>query len=392
MNALRSSHLETETARRWRLSGAQSLTGPQTTALHAPDELVERIISLGTTFDEATRKHGLTTSTDALSLITERASANGTTRQGTHSVGGATKIVPTADHWIALSMPRESDVASIPAWAALLDSSDCQTQEKLEAVLATQPTHAVLEAGRRLGLAVAALGEIEAPEQLTTRHVIPKDSRPPLQSAHAVVIDLSSLWAGPLCTRLLSEAGAHVIKVESSQRLDGTRRAPHNFFQQMNQGKDSVVLDFSTARDLAELRHLLLSADVVVEGSRPRALEQLGLDAAEIIRDGNVRAWVSLTGYGRSTDLRERVAFGDDAAVAGGLVAWFQEQPYFVADAIADPLSGLVAATAVLESLATSDAALLEIALSRVAAWIAGRNPRSGVWEASRSSDVVATA
>ena len=86
------------------------------------------------------------------------------------------------------------------------------------------------------------------------------------------------------------------------------------------------------------------------------------------------------------------MAFGDDAAVAGGLVAWFQEQPYFVADAIADPLSGLVAATAVLESLATSDAALLEIALSRVAAWIAGRNPRSGVWKASRSSDVVATA
>ena len=58
---------------------------------------------------------------------------------------------------------------------------------------------------------------------------------------------------------------------------------------------------------------------MVIEASRPRALAQLGL-APEMIphRDGQV--WLSITGYGRAAP--ERAAFGDDAAVAGGLVGW----------------------------------------------------------------------
>ena len=57
----------------------------------------------------------------------------------------------------------------------------------------------------------------------------------------------------------------------------------------------------------------------MIETSRPRALAALGL-APEMIPHRHGQVWLSITGYGRAAP--ERVAFGDDAAVAGGLVGW----------------------------------------------------------------------
>ena len=85
---------------------------------------------------------------------------------------------------------------------------------------------------------------------------------------------------------------------------------------------------------------------MVIEGSRPRALEQLGIDARSIVRHGP-QVWVSITGHGRDGANTMRVGFGDDAAAAGGLVDWVDGTPHFVGDAVADPLAGLTAAMAV---------------------------------------------
>jgi crotonobetainyl-CoA:carnitine CoA-transferase CaiB-like acyl-CoA transferase len=67
------------------------------------------------------------------------------------------------------------------------------------------------------------------------------------------------------------------------------------------------------------------------------------------------------------------VAFGDDAAVAGGLVGWDDAgAPVFCADAIADPISGLAGAVAVLRALDAGGGQLIDLAMSRVAAIMAG--------------------
>jgi crotonobetainyl-CoA:carnitine CoA-transferase CaiB-like acyl-CoA transferase len=66
------------------------------------------------------------------------------------------------------------------------------------------------------------------------------------------------------------------------------------------------------------------------------------------------------------------VAFGDDAAVAGGLVGFDATGPVFRGDAIADPLTGLEAATAVLAALRRGGGELIEIGLAQVAATYAG--------------------
>ena len=198
-----------------------------------------------------------------------------------------------------------------------------------------------------------------------------------------MVVDLSSLWAGPLCGRILADSGATVVKVESLDRPDGARSGPPAFFDLMNAGKASVGVSLDRPEGVRSLGRLLARADVVIEASRPRALEQLGFDAAGLVRHGP-QVWVSVTGHGRSGPGRNRVAFGDDAAIAGGLAAWHDGRPCFCADAVADPCSGLVAATAVVGALAAGGRWLIDVAMARVAAHVAGPTlDASGVVEAA---------
>ena len=106
-----------------------------------------------------------------------------------------------------------------------------------------------------------------------------------------------------------------MIKAESVQRPDNLRDGRPDLYDELNDNKEHVTFDWSRPD---ELRALIADADVVVESSRPRALEQLGIVAADILAAGDgPRVWTSITGYGRASN---RVAFGDDAAVAGGLV------------------------------------------------------------------------
>jgi crotonobetainyl-CoA:carnitine CoA-transferase CaiB-like acyl-CoA transferase len=186
-----------------------------------------------------------------------------------------------------------------------------------------------------------------------------------------IVVDLSALWAGPLCGDLLAGAGATVIKVESPARPDGARRGPPAFFDLLNGRKRSVALDFRHNEGVNGLRALIRRADVVIEASRPRALEQLGLYAADEVRGGGPQIWISITGYGR-TDPSARVAFGDDAAAGGGLVVWHEGAPMFCADAVADPLTGLTAAHACLEALASGGRWLLDVSMAGVCGDLAG--------------------
>ena len=86
-----------------------------------------------------------------------------------------------------------------------------------------------------------------------------------------LVVDLSALWAGPLCGHLLHLCGADVIKVESDTRPDGARFGNAAFFGLLNQGKRSVGLDLTRHEGRKTLRQLIDRADVVIESSRPES-------------------------------------------------------------------------------------------------------------------------
>jgi crotonobetainyl-CoA:carnitine CoA-transferase CaiB-like acyl-CoA transferase len=85
------------------------------------------------------------------------------------------------------------------------------------------------------------------------------------------------------------------------------------------------------------------------------------------------RVWLSVTGYGLTGPGADRVAFGDDAAVAGGLVVRDEHGPCFCADAVADPLTGLVGAARVLDALVAGRGEVVDLAMAGVAAQFAPR-------------------
>lgn len=358
--------------RRWAASGAMALTGPRDgPALGPPAGLVPRAIQLGEDIARHASAMGASLDVDPLALLGERAATSDLQRAGQTSCGGTTRLMRAADGWMAVALARPEDHELVPAWLEQPTEDDPWPQ--IERHVATRAVGPLVERGATLGMAVAALapGDASRPRRpVVARRVAAAE--PTTSVDGLVVADLSSLWAGPLCGSLLAETGATVIKVESSRRPDGARRGPAAFFELLNTSKRSVALDFHGEAGRAALGALVRQADVVIEASRPRALEQLGLLAAEVLTSDRPRVWVSLTGHGRGPEGRERIGFGDDAAVAGGLVACAGGVPYFCGDAIADPLSGLVAAAATLAHLRQGGRWLLDISLTRTAAWCTG--------------------
>ena len=177
-------------------------------------------------------------------------------------------------------------------------------------------------------------------------------------------MDFSALWAGPLCAHLLGLAGARVVKVETPHRLDGARRGNPGFYRLLHAGHQAVLLDPGTSEGRRAMSTLVDSADIVIEASRPRALARFGLDAQAAVRRGAI--WISITANGRDCP---RIGFGDDVAAGAGLVARdARREPVFCGDALADPLTGLVAAELALSAPENGRGRLFDVAMSQVVA------------------------
>ena len=305
---------------------------------------------------------------DGAALLGERAAIAGLGRNGAISPGGSCRLLRAADGWFALSLTREADWAAVPAW---LEAEIPRSWEAIGTLVTGRPAAALVERAGLLGLA-AAVSATPEPKPAPWYTVTASGPRaaPGTRRHPPRVVDLSSLWAGPLCSHLLQALGAEVVKVESSSRPDGARAGPAPFFDLMNAGKRSVALDFGSG-ELRLLHELLDCADIVVEASRPRALRQPGLIAEAWLAARPGRTWLSITGYGRDGPGENRVAFGDDAGVAAGLSALLLEVtglPLFCGDAIADPLAGLHGALAAWSSYQGGGGHLLSVALRDVVA------------------------
>jgi hypothetical protein len=302
---------------------------------------------------------------DAATLLAGRAAQLGLPRGGRVSPGGATRLLTARDGWCAVTLSRADDVDAIPALIERDDVAGDGTWNAVEKWVATRPVDEVVGRARLLGLPAAVLGEAPAAGPVVRRIGAATSPRP---WSGLLVVDMSSMWAGPLCGQILTRAGATVVKVESMARPDGTRAGPRSFFDWMNGGKFCYAADFD---DLSALLALLATADVVLTSSRPAALAHRRIGPDDVPgRDG--RVWLRITGHGAGGAGADFVAFGDDAAVAGGLVGRSADGPVFCADAIADPLTGLEAAAAVVEALARGGGELIDVAMSAVAAGYAG--------------------
>ena len=250
---------------RWADSGAMALTGGAAPTL-PPRSLMPVLRSLENELAARTAELGTRVDVDAVALLGERAAIAGLTRRGRTSCGGSTRLLRARDAWLAVALPRPDDVALVPAWLGTDDvARGIEGRDAVE----------VIEAGVLLGLACARLGETTTSCRAVhwQRH---GDATPRRSLRDALVVDLSALWAGPLCGHLFTSAGARVVKVESASRLDGARGGPRGFFDLLHAGQESVVLNLRAERD--RLRSVVRAADIVIDASRPRAMSQLGVD------------------------------------------------------------------------------------------------------------------
>ncbi len=356
----------------WALSGAMALTGEADgPPRFACGPLASAARTAGMALEALAPARGFG-ALDAPALLGERAALFGFSRRGAVSCGGSAHLLPARDGVLVVNLPREADWRLLDAWLEV-DLPNCEETRDWTAVarsLATRDAEPLVLRGREIGLAVACAARTSAPA--TAPFQLELESRAPGPAQRAErrprVLDLSTLWAGPLAGSLLAMAGFSVMKVESPQRPDGARQGERAFFDLLNADKHAGALDLTRAREREIFARLLESTDVVLESARPRALAQLGFDARAWVSARPGRLWASITGYGRE---HEWIAFGDDAAVAAGLA--FDPGPApsparFCGDAIADPLTGLTAAVAITALHAQRRGGLLSLSLVDVAA------------------------
>ena len=204
-----------------------------------------------------------------------------------------------------------------------------------------------------------------------------------LPLAGMMVLDLTQIMAGPVCTMLLADLGADVIKIEKPEGGDDTRRMGPPLaagwaagFLALNRNKRSLALNLRDDRGAAVLRRLLADADVLVENFRPGVMARLGLGYAQLAAIKPSLVYCSISGFGGSGPYAKRGGFDLVAQGMSGLmsVTGFPDSPPAkVGVPITDISAGTLAAYGILcayiHALKTGqgqmvDASLLEAGLA----------------------------
>lgn len=179
------------------------------------------------------------------------------------------------------------------------------------------------------------------------------------------VVDLTRVWAGPHASMQLAHLGADVIRVESSTRVDVTRRLGpfvderygtnrSGYFNQYNQGKRSVCIDLKKPEGVSLLEQLIAVSDIVIDNMTAGTLARMGLTYEHMLELNPRVVAVSLTGFGETGPYRDHLAYGSlidalagisssNGPVGGG--------PTDLVMSLPDPTAGLHAAVAAVAAL-----------------------------------------
>lgn len=174
------------------------------------------------------------------------------------------------------------------------------------------------------------------------------------------VVDLSNVVSGPLCSQVLGDLGADVIKIEALGG-DLSRRLGPPFvdgltplYAHCNRNKRAIALDLKSPQGVEIVRRLVREADVLLENYRPDVAARLGLGWEDLSRENPKLLYVSLNGFGSEGPYRDLPAYDN---VIQGLVGFARIQggkrgpPSLVKNLVADKASALTAVYAVLAGL-----------------------------------------
>ena len=188
------------------------------------------------------------------------------------------------------------------------------------------------------------------------------------------IVDLTTILLGPVATQMLGDLGADVIKVESpgGDAVRGAGPPPVEdgmgaIFLTNNRNKRAVVLDLKDPRGLEAMMRLIESADAFVHNMRPQAIDKLGLDYPAVSARNASIVYCGAYGFRRSGPYGHKPAYDDMIQAVSGLAALqaVDGEPRYVTSVIADKVTGLHVAVAVLAALVhralTSEGQCIEV-------------------------------
>lgn len=322
-----------------------------------------------------------------------------------------TTVYPTSDGWIGVTALTPAQWAALaelvgrPEWMtdprfatsiARVENADT-LDEEFAAVLATNTTDHWLIEGQRRRVPLAPVPDHA--ELLATPHWRERGSFQPLPGASGVlapglpfrilvdgkvppgqhtgltpdtpldgvrVADFSMGWAGPMCTRLLADLGADVIKVESDSHYDWWRgweppgeSDPPKYevmpaFLIMNRNKRDICIDLTVDAGRVLAEKLVRQADIVIENYAPGVMKKLGLDHEHLIGLRRGLVMVSMGAFGAVGPWNFFRAYGSTVEHASGMphvngeLHW---PPVLQHTALGDPVAGIYGAIAALAGL-----------------------------------------
>ncbi|MDB1087635.1 CoA transferase [Streptomyces sp. ACA25] len=293
---------------------------------------------------------------------------------------------PAADGWVRTHANYPHHRARLLRALDLPSTGDDRAQaERLSAALATRPAHWIQEtvhAAGGLAVAVAPAPE-QTPEQdgnshpLVDRLSVQEHSARTLP-AHELpaggvrVLDLTRVIAGPVATRTLALLGADVLRVDSPALPEAA-----DAHADTGMGKRSALLDLSSPGDRQVFEGLLASADVVITGYRPGALDRHGLDPGTLSARYPGLIVAQLCAWGWSGPWAGRRGFDSLVQAASGIAmteAGDDGRPGVLPAQALDHATGYLLAAAVLRALsdrvADGRGQRLRLSLAGTASWL----------------------
>lgn len=165
------------------------------------------------------------------------------------------------------------------------------------------------------------------------------------------ILDFTQFMAGPMCTLLLSDYGAEVIKIENPPLGDNTRygkiieNGASSHYATRNRGKKSIVLNMKDPAHKELFLKLVAKADAVIENFKPGTMEKFGI-TYEVLEKINPRiVYTSISGYGQSGPYADHAAFDATIQAEAGIMSITGEEggrPTKCGASVGDYTGGLV--------------------------------------------------
>ncbi len=194
-----------------------------------------------------------------------------------------------------------------------------------------------------------------------------------------LIVAIEQAVAVPLCTARLVDAGARVIKVERTEgdfarSYDHAAKGESSYFAWLNQGKESVCLNFKQSEDATFLWSMLKHADVLIQNLSPGALARAGFSIDELHRVNKKLIICNVSGYGDTGPASDKRAYDLLVQAESGLisVSGSEADAGRIGVSICDIGAGITAYSAILEAIIkrhkTGEGEAISVSLFDVAA------------------------